>query len=97
MTTLQKAVKRTLEHWANRHGEAGWYQELEDAYHASLSVVDADDANAEAKGIQAIIYLQSRASIKETEESARREWRKMTPKNRAKTMEVFYALAPSQR
>lgn len=44
------------------------------------------------EGVIAITFLQSIAGIKETPESALKEWRGLTPREKGSTMHAFHLL-----
>lgn len=46
-------------------------------------------ADAERKGIEAIIFLQSMAGIKESEEQALKGWRGMDSYQKAETLRIY--------
>lgn len=50
---------------------------------------EEQEKQEEQDGIRAIIYLQSMAGIVETEETARKGWRKMSVHDRQSTMIAY--------
>lgn len=51
-----------------------------------------EEQEREKQGIEAIIYLQNMAGIKETEETAMNGWRKMTKREQDFTLNFYPAM-----